>query len=357
MHRPFLVLPLLSLTIGLAACGTTPATPQVAAQPTTVLTAVSSPTTAPLPTSMPTRTVVLPTPTVPPTLTAETTVATASSSTVPVTPTPGGFAKNIDVGGRTLHILCIGTGTPTVILDTGAGDTSDVWAAVQYRVGKATQVCVYDRANLGLSDPAPKPRTSQDMVKDLHTLLVNAHLAGPYVLVGHSIAGWNVRLFANQYPKEVAGIVLVDASHPDQGPRMVAAIPPPSPGESPDLTQYRQGWTAPSPINSPDNPEGQDFETSAVQVRASHSLGDIPLLVLTAGNHQQPPFITAAVAAKLEQAWQAMQHEQAGLSSNSIQIIAKDSDHCIHCDHPQIVSAAIQQVVDAAKHHTRLKTP
>ena len=115
------------------------------------------------------------------------------------------------MGGYSLHIQCVGTGSPTVVLDAGLGGTSLDWNLVQTEIGPTTQVCAYDRAGMGWSDTGPAPRTPGQIARELHTLLTNAGIPGPYVLVGHSAGGKNVRMFALQYPDEVAGMVLVDA--------------------------------------------------------------------------------------------------------------------------------------------------
>src|SRR5512145_1682822 len=128
-------------------------------------------------------------------------------------PAPGNL---IDVGGFKMHISCMGEGSPTVILETLSGGTSSYWGWVQPEVAKTTRVCVYDRAGRGWSEPDSEPITLARTVRNLHTLLTNASIPGPYVLVGHSIGGIYVRQFAADYPKEVVGMVLVDASHPDQ---------------------------------------------------------------------------------------------------------------------------------------------
>jgi pimeloyl-ACP methyl ester carboxylesterase len=131
-------------------------------------------------------------------------------------PLPG---QLVDVGGYRLHLQCRGTahpGSPTVILEAGAGLASPSWAWVQSAVATTTRVCAYDRAGLGWSDPGPTPRDARQVAHELHTLLERAAIAGPYVLVGHSLGGMYVRVYAAQYPDEVVGLVLVDASHPDQ---------------------------------------------------------------------------------------------------------------------------------------------
>src|SRR5215207_2765747 len=123
-------------------------------------------------------------------------------------PPPG---QLVDVGGYRLHIQCVGTGSRTVVLDAGLGGSSLDWNLVQPALGRTTRVCAYDRAGMGWSDPGPQPRTPRQIADELHTLLTNAGIAGPYVLVGHSLGGKNVRLFALAYPEQVAGMVLVDA--------------------------------------------------------------------------------------------------------------------------------------------------
>src|SRR5687768_4520124 len=115
----------------------------------------------------------------------------------PATPVPSPTARpvtngNVNVGGYSLYLHCKGTGSPTVILDSGLDSDSNAWVTLMPRIQSFTRVCAYDRAGLGRSDPAPKtPRTSLDMVTDLHNLLKNAHIEGVYVLVGASIAGFN----------------------------------------------------------------------------------------------------------------------------------------------------------------------
>ena len=101
-------------------------------------------------------------------------------------PPPG---KLVDIGGYQLHINCTGKGSPTVILEAGLGGDSRSWHEVQPEIAEFAQVCSYDRAGLGWSDPGPKPRTSQQIVKELHRLLAKADIQSPYVLVGHSFGG------------------------------------------------------------------------------------------------------------------------------------------------------------------------
>jgi pimeloyl-ACP methyl ester carboxylesterase len=134
----------------------------------------------------------------------------------------------VSVGDHHLHIVCMGTGGPAVILDAALGASHLSWSLVQPEVAKFAQVCAYDRAGCGWSEPGPCPRTIGRAVEELHMLLKNAELNPPFVLVGHSIGGLNVRLFAFRYPDEVAGLILVDPAHEDQDERL-----PPSARDDP----------------------------------------------------------------------------------------------------------------------------
>jgi pimeloyl-ACP methyl ester carboxylesterase len=123
----------------------------------------------------------------------------------------------VDIGGFRLHLNCIGQGTPTVVMDAGGGAPSITWGLVPSEIAKFTRVCTYDRAGLGWSDRNPRiPRTSQQSVDELHSLLTNVGINPPYILVGHSLGGVNMRLYASQYPEDVVGLVLVDSSHENQ---------------------------------------------------------------------------------------------------------------------------------------------
>jgi len=124
--------------------------------------------------------------------------------------------RPVDIGGYLLKINCTGNGSPTVILEAGLGDVSIEWSRVQLEIAKFARVCSYDRAGYGSSDAGPMPRTSLQIAKELHTLLQNAREAPRYLLVGHSFAGYNVRVFNGNYPDEVTGIVLVDSTQEEQ---------------------------------------------------------------------------------------------------------------------------------------------
>jgi pimeloyl-ACP methyl ester carboxylesterase len=214
---------------------------------------------------------------------------------------PKGNAERYDVGGYRLYLHCMGTGSPAVLLEAGLASTSDVWYQVQPQLARSARVCAYDRAGLGSSDPGPTPRTSATIVGELHALLARAGIAGPYVLVGHSIAGYHLRLFAHRYPGSVVGMVLVDASHPDQIGRQLAVLGSYRVGENPAVTAAR----AELADTRPDPYERFDIAASAAQVRATGSLGDLPLVVLTRGKPAESATLPGAVTGRLEQTWRS----------------------------------------------------
>src|SRR5215212_1938782 len=129
-------------------------------------------------------------------------------------PAPG---ELVDVGGYSLHLYFTGEpGAPTVVMDSGLGGTMLDWQLVQPKVAEFARVCTYDRGGMGWSDSGAQPRTSQQIVRELHTLLDNAEVRGPFVLVGHSFGGTNMQVYARQYPNQVAGMVLVDSALEDE---------------------------------------------------------------------------------------------------------------------------------------------
>src|SRR4051794_16226399 len=136
----------------------------------------------------------------------------AEAADVRAYPPPG---QMVDVGGYRLHINCVGTGSPSVVIDAGWGDWSASWSSwVQPEAAKTTRVCTYDRAGMGWSEAGPLPRTAETFARELHTLLHNARIPAPYVLVGHSAGGLTARVFAHAYAAEVAGVVLIESMSP-----------------------------------------------------------------------------------------------------------------------------------------------
>jgi pimeloyl-ACP methyl ester carboxylesterase len=283
-----------------------------------------------------------------------------------VHPMPG---QLIDVGGYKLHIRCSGQGTPAVILDSGLGDTYLSWQKVQPQISQFARVCSYDRAGAGYSASSPRDRTSKVFAEELHTLLHNAGIAPPYVLIGHSMGGFDVRVFARFYRNEVAGMVLVDSSHPEQQKRL-----PPELNDM-DATWLREQeffeFTMPLGIPRLLGFCGNDAEVravecnfhtmresvaelkslseSAAQAATAGSLGDTPLVVLSR-DPEKPQFdLPEDLVKPTSDAWQKMQNELAQLSTRSTHTIAKSSGHYIQVDRPDIVIDAVRQVVDQAR--------
>jgi len=283
-------------------------------------------------------------------------------------PPPG---KLIDVGGYRLHLYCTGTGrpgSPTVILEAGLGSTSLEWSKVQPGVASFTRVCSYDRAGYGWSDTGPLPRTSGRIVAELHTLLVKAGIPGPYVLVGHSFGGLNVRLYAYTYPQQVAGLVLVDSSHEEQvrypelrptAGGQLTVCQALSPFGIVRLLGLANGIAAEYPPTVQPVVKAQNDQTrfcqtvngeyaawdeSSAQVHtARHPLGRLPLVVLTRG--VEGNFFQGNAGKQVDAAWLALQKDLASLSTNSTQMIATRSGHYIPLDQPDLVIAAIKQVL------------
>jgi pimeloyl-ACP methyl ester carboxylesterase len=275
----------------------------------------------------------------------------------------------VEVGGRKMHINCTGQGVPTVILDAGLGDTYLSWQKVQPEIAKFVQVCSYDRAGIGYSDASSQPRTSRVIATELHELLQAAHIPPPYIFVGHSMGGYDVRVFAGMYRTEVAGMVLVDASHPDQENRF------PSDLKSMEGTWNREATFLEyaTPLGIPrllglcdgdasvraaecnwhtereKTEEMRSFSQSAKEAAAVISLGDIPLVVLSHDPDKPSAELPADLAKSTNRAWEKMQEELAHLSTRGAQSIAKNSSHYIQLDRPDLVIVAVRKVVDEAR--------
>jgi pimeloyl-ACP methyl ester carboxylesterase len=280
-------------------------------------------------------------------------------------PPPG---KLIDIGGYRMHIYCIGNGEPTVILDSGLSDSWLSWHSVQPEVSQFTQVCSYDRAGLGWSDSSPRTRTSKVFAEELHTLLQHAEISPPYVLVGHSMGGYDVRMFASLYRQEVVGMVLVDATHPDVFENL------------PKIKQLTTDWCrslkwkeyetffgiarlrhscgnshedSPAMRRTIECREDSVQETraeclsvtgeSAAEVRATGELGNLPLVVLSEDPEKNNKEFVAA--------FERGQAQLAGLSNRSEHVTAKNSGHQIQLERPDLVIQAVRNVIE------RLRSP
>lgn len=272
-------------------------------------------------------------------------------------PPPG---ELVDLGGYRLHINCEGYGSPTVILDAGLGDWSTHWTAVQNLLRGDTRVCSYDRAGYGWSDPGPRPRDSLRIVTELHSLLEKAIIEPPYLLVGHSFGGLNMRLFASTYSREVAGLVLVEASHPESLPyqRNEEGTAPASPRSNQMMVAH---YVEPEETAIPQEAqpamhddllrtksrvtsrgEYRALGTSVLALQKAPPLGDLPLIVMARGKRQWPAGTAGDIK---EEAWQNQQKELARLSSLSHYVIAPKSGHQIHLDEPDLVADAVREMI------------
>jgi len=301
-----------------------------------------------------------------------------------VTLIAGQFAKNqvmtdypppgqmIDVGGYQLHLHCIGDGSPTIITEAGLNEFSLTWSRVQDSLAETTRVCVYDRAGFGWSDESPLPRTVDNIVSELHILLSTAGIDTPYIMVGHSFGGILVRAYTNRYPDDVAGMVLIDASHED----MIALRPDlfePSTGQL--LSQFQSLVImqntgilalAPEEIPAPDYPDtaveqyrailaGTNYFETAIAESEMFAdnlasmqdmyLEDLPLIVISRGQPEPLPFMDDSSVDELETLWSDLQVDLLNLSNNSQHIIAENSGHYIQLSEPDVVINAIRALV------------
>lgn len=276
----------------------------------------------------------------------------------------------VDVGeGRKMHIDCIGAGSPTVILDSGLGDTYASWRKVQPEIAMLTRVCSYDRAGLGYSAPSNRARTSKVIAEELHGLLQAAHIAPPYVLVGHSMGGYDVRLYASLYRNEVAGMVLVDSSHPDQENRFPPELRKMASSwlREAELLEYSTPFGIPRLLGMCDEEpvvraaecnfhsaregvaEMKAFPESAAQAAATGPLGDLPLAVLSQDPDKPSSELPPELAKAVSEDWAKMQEELAHLSTRGTRTVAKNSAHYIQIDRPDIVIEAVRSVVEQSR--------
>jgi pimeloyl-ACP methyl ester carboxylesterase len=318
-------------------------------------------------------------------------------------PPPG---KLVDIGGWRLHLHCTGADGPAVVFLSGAGDFSFDWSLVQPAVADFALACSYDRAGSAWSDPGPIPRTMRQEAYELHSLLQKAGVDRPYVLVGHSYGGLLVRRFAESYPDEVAGMVLVDPTHEDTvlmvNSKLVRmremankdmpvpavqtklASPPrsPSPKELQEFRDFQKFIKAdqiqspfdrlPAPVQSvrlwalsrPLVPEGQGYmaeemaEMHAGQRVTEHSLGDKPVeIIIPTKRVETPPGISADEWAKLNEEKVRQKESLGRLSRNSKVVVAPRSGHHVMLDEPAVVVQAVREVVEAARGHSRLGLP
>ncbi|MGB2912341.1 MAG: alpha/beta hydrolase [Pyrinomonadaceae bacterium] len=269
----------------------------------------------------------------------------------------------VDVKGHKMHINCTGNGATTVILESGLAGGSLDWSLVQPEVAKFGRVCSYDRAGIVWSAASDRRRDAAQITSELHDLLDAANISPPYVIVGHSIGGVYVQLFAARYPDEVAGVVLVDSSHQDQlatvagipsfVPYLFKAAAPVGiarivnsledfPNLSSEAKAERAGLYSHTQTVFAIANEMAAVSESLAQLRSSPmQLGDKPLIVLSRG-------LSDGASPETEAAWRSLQTEMVKSSSNGKQVIAEKSGHYIQVSEPELVTVAIHDVIRAA---------
>ena len=304
--------------------------------------------------------------------------------------------------GRSLHLVCMGKGRPVVVLAAGGGGWSIDWSLVQPAVAAVTRVCSWDRAGLGLSAPSPEPQTVDNTTTDLEAALRADGVGGPYILVGHSLGAYNSLLFADREPRNVAGMVLVDPSVPDQPARFAritpaisrlleteppvvgflqkcaAALrtgavrrggpdpdgclrpPPPPPTYPPELRAALQAMSDVAPDVIASAMEDIAAHASAhvldrdsrIVIKADRNYGAMPLIVLSAGDDGESPDLPAEIRAELPAQLAEKQRahaELARLSTRGVHRIVAGSSHDIPHIRPQAVVDAIDEVVAEAR--------
>jgi pimeloyl-ACP methyl ester carboxylesterase len=268
---------------------------------------------------------------------------------------PGSF---IWIGGHRLHLNCIGEGSPTVIFDSGLGGSSLDWVRVQPQVASFTRACSYDRAGYGWSDPGPRPRDSANISRELESLLGNASVPAPYVLVGHSFGGFNVRLYSHNNPQQVAGLVLVDSSHEDQFRRFEeAGVGSSAPRNSTfivrnasqipdglpeDVVPVARSFAVRRSSMKAFRSELRHLRSSAQQLQSAAALPDVPVSVIS---HRIDRKGTARAADRRAKIWMDMQSDLAHRAAKGRHLIAATDDHFIQLSQPQLVVDAIRDVI------------
>ena len=275
----------------------------------------------------------------------------------------------VDVGGRRMNISCIGAGSPTVVFESNWGSPGFRWTYLQRAVSSFTRACWYDRAGLGWSDPGPFPNHSDSIARDLHRLLTNAGERPPYVLVAHAMGAFHARVFRGYYPREVAGAVFVDPmsedltihihNHIETFRRVVLALrrslnalgisrlmhrgspSPPDPGWSAEDWSTLLGLRRQIKARVAAGQE-PPLWISGELARAAGGLGDLPIVVLTAGvqDQEEDPKLDHDHALKV-----ALHEKLARLSTHGRHVIVAGSGHDIPDEAPAAVVDAIRVVV------------
>lgn len=284
----------------------------------------------------------------------------------------GGFYNRTgqlyDIGKLRIHMACLGTGRPVVIFDSGLGGFSLEWLGIQRSLATEMTTCAYDRAGYGWSDVGPSPRTTSQINDEFVRLLATAGLEPPYILVGHSFGGYNMQYFAKTHPDQVAGVVLLESSHPEQAERIPdVKTKPENVGRSQLFTFFKDPSVlnkypedvrevAQMLISSRKGMVAQQRELvnfaysgSEIAFLGAH-FPDVPLVIITRGQRVWPD---DPMGKAREDEWQEMQRELSKLNALGQQVIATESGHMIHLDQPELVVNIIREM---AHDHCRQAT-
>jgi len=278
-------------------------------------------------------------------------------------PLDGYPGRLIDIGGHALHLDCRGNGSPVVVLESGIGGFSLQWRTIQTALAKRMRVCAYDRAGYGWSEPGPAPRSARRNAEELHALLTVAGERPPYILAGHSYGGLIVRLFAERYASEVAGVALLDAAAPEQFERLppavlprallaalagggrVMSMPLRAAGFPPALATLGLQLMMLPKARAAYLDEMRWFEASARQLLHQRDGAlSAPLVVLSRARSE---FDATVDHVSAEVVWRDMQARMSLLSSNTDHWIAAGAGHQIHADRPDLVLLALTEVARA----------
>jgi pimeloyl-ACP methyl ester carboxylesterase len=263
---------------------------------------------------------------------------------------PGNF---VSLETHRLYYRCAGRGTPVLVIDNGIGGAAIEWTPVQDALARTTRVCTYDRAGYGWSDTGPGPRTTERSVEELRALLRLAGEDGPYLMVGHSFGGFNSRYLAAHYPQEVAGIVLIESSHPEQLLTFAGQAHPARHGIN--LERVTAGADDVSPyvaaasfLNSrrkaifAQMDELSHFADSATTVAAAGGVGETPLLVIARAS-------TTGASAERDRLWREMQISLSTLSSRGEFVVARTASHDVHMADPEFVVRQLRAFVERVR--------
>ena len=282
------------------------------------------------------------------------------------------LGQMVNIGGYRLHLNCSGRGAPGVILEAGLGDSSLIWHDVQRSISQFTRVCSYDRAGLGWSDSSPLARDPLNETTELHLLLENAGITDRVVLVGHSMGGDLVRLYAYRFPKQVAGIVLVEPSNEDRW-SLITGLRTQWEGFRRDCRydswKARFGWMRLKPQPLEEYPHSVRTLAEALssvptaeaancgeihsiigdgpqQVGQANTLWNIPLIVVTAGQNIFADDTPLPDRGKAGNLWKEMQANTAHVSSRGEQVFAMKSSHFVQYDEPDVVVTQVHRLLN-----------